>query len=87
MRIYLQILAVMIMYVGLNWFITDLVPVKASLQQELKLGYWISGLGFLFFPLTRLQFLVSASQRSYAVNILLGFQSAIITSDLLGYNE
>jgi O-antigen/teichoic acid export membrane protein len=81
MRIYLQILAVMIIvYVGLGWFITDLVPVKASLQQELKLGYWISGLGFLFFPLTPLQFLVSASQRSYAVNILLGFQSALITS-------
>ncbi len=80
MRIYTQIVMVMIVaFLILGWFITDLVPVKADLQAELKLGYWISGLGYIFLPLTPLQFLVSASQRSYSVNIFLVVQTVVIT--------
>jgi len=85
-RIYLQILGLMfIAYLVLGWFITDLVPIKAEmpiraeLQQELRIGYWLGGLGMIFFPLTPLQFLVSASQRNYLLNILLTIQAFAIT--------
>ena len=84
MRTYLQIFGVMIIAsVILGWFIPDLVQIKPELRQELRVGYWIGCLGLIFVPLTPFQFLVSASQRSYLINLLLMVQSFLITGSTL----
>ncbi|WGV29008.1 lipopolysaccharide biosynthesis protein [Halotia branconii] len=80
-KTYLNIMGVMMLVgVGLGCFITNLVPVKGLLVGELQKGYWLGLLGILLLPLSPFRLLAAASQRSYADNVFIIFQSLIVTS-------
>jgi O-antigen/teichoic acid export membrane protein len=83
-RAYLKVVMLMLLVgLGLGALLTQLVPVKLSLQHELEVGYWIGLLNFLWLPLTPFRLITDASQRGYLTNILFIIQSLSITSSAL----
>ncbi|MDM9383273.1 lipopolysaccharide biosynthesis protein [Chlorogloeopsis sp. ULAP01] len=79
-KAYLNIMAVMILVaVGLGCFITNLVPVKGTLADELQRGYWLVLLPIFLLPLTPFRLFADASQRSYFANLFMMLQSLLIT--------
>jgi O-antigen/teichoic acid export membrane protein len=79
-KAYLQILAVMLLVsLGLGWFISDLVQVKGVLADELKTGYWIGFTANFFLLFAPFRMLADAGQRSYLNHALLTIQLLLIT--------
>jgi O-antigen/teichoic acid export membrane protein len=79
-RAYLKIALLMIpAAIGLGIFITELVPVKGALINELQTGYWLSIVLILMLPLNPFRLLADASQRGYIVILFLSLQSVAIT--------
>lgn len=79
-KAYLKIMAIMVLVGGaLGLLITRVVPVEKTLLADLQTGYWLGLLTIFLLPLTPFRLLADASQRGYFANVLIMFQSLIIT--------
>jgi O-antigen/teichoic acid export membrane protein len=79
-KVYLQILAIMLVVgIGLGWFIPDLVHVHNALKSELQIGYWLGLTGLFFVLITPFRMLADASQRSYLIHAWLTVQVIAMT--------